>query len=234
VNDSSLKSCSKCEEEKSLSEFYKDSQKKDGYRPYCKECERVTDKIKNKQWRTNNAEKNKLKNKNFYLNRPNYNKEYFQEHKTEIKQTVQAYFEKNREKITKYQREYHLAHPRISNLEKNRTVDNYRYANDIQFKLIKTSRNRINSALKNNQKAGHTLELLGCSIDFFRKHLESQFKPGMSWDNWSFTGWHIDHIKPCDSFNLSNIEEQKICFHWSNQQPLWANDNLKKSNKYVV
>lgn len=96
------------------------------------------------------------------------------------------------------------------------------------------SRNRVNSALKNNQKSGHTLELLGCSVDFFRKHIESQFKEGMSWDNWSRTGWHIDHIKPCDSFNLKNPSEQRLCFNWSNQQPLWADENLKKSNKYVI
>lgn len=53
----------------------------------------------------------------------------------------------------------------------------------------------------------------------------------MSWDNYGYRGWHIDHIKPCSSFNLSDIKEQKKCFHYSNMQPLWWKDNIAKSNK---
>jgi len=62
--------------------------------------------------------------------------------------------------------------------------------------------------------------------------LETKFLEGMDWDNYGIYGWHIDHIKPCSLFNLENIEEQKKCFHYTNLQPLWAIDNLKKGNKY--
>jgi hypothetical protein len=86
-------------------------------------------------------------------------------------------------------------------------------------------------AIKNNSKFGSTLTLLGCSIAFVKKHLEKQFKPGMTWKNHSQFGWHIDHIYPCASFDLSKPEEQQFCFHWSNLQPLWWYDNLEKRAK---
>jgi hypothetical protein len=75
------------------------------------------------------------------------------------------------------------------------------------------------------------LELLGCSLEQARKHIEHQFKEGMNWGNCGFRGWHIDHIIPCSAFDLTKIEEQKKCFHYTNLQPLWAKDNLRKSNK---
>jgi len=92
-------------------------------------------------------------------------------------------------------------------------------------------KNRIRYALKNNKKSNSTMNLVGCSLQELKKHLEKQFKQGMTWKNHSLYGWHIDHIKPCASFDLSNPEEQKKCFHYTNLQPLWAIDNIKKSNK---
>jgi len=120
VETRSLKKCSKCGEEKSLSEFYKHKEGKFGTRPECKDCSKEVDKIKNKRWRTVNAERNKLKNQNFYLNNPDYNKDYYKEHTEEIKQTVKEYVEKNKEKIVQYQKEYHATHPTIIDLEKSR------------------------------------------------------------------------------------------------------------------
>jgi hypothetical protein len=63
------------------------------------------------------------------------------------------------------------------------------------------------------------------------KHLESKFTEGMSWSNYGYKGWHVDHIKPCASFDLSDPEEQKKCFHYTNLQPLWWYDNFKKGAK---
>jgi hypothetical protein len=68
-------------------------------------------------------------------------------------------------------------------------------------------------------------------LDQLVKHLEKQFKNGMTWENRGFNGWHIDHIIPISSFDLTDIEQQKICFHYSNLQPLWAKENILKSNK---
>lgn len=71
-----------------------------------------------------------------------------------------------------------------------------------------------------------TIEFLGCSVDHFRQHLEAQFLPGMSWDN--RPDWHIDHIRPLSSFDLSDPEQFKAVSHYTNLQPLWAIDNLRK------
>ena len=95
-------------------------------------------------------------------------------------------------------------------------------------------RSNITGAIKKRSKikSDSALSLLGCSIDKCRKHLESQFAEGMSWDNHGVNGWHIDHIRPCASFDLSDPKQQSECFHYTNLQPLWAEDNLKKGAKY--
>ncbi len=101
---------------------------------------------------------------------------------------------------------------------------------DPQFKLICNVRTRINSALRGETKSASTLSLLGCSIPELKAHLESRLLPGMSWENRGFYGWHVDHIIPCASFDLSDPEQQKKCFHYTNLQPLWAPENLRKSD----
>lgn len=104
---------------------------------------------------------------------------------------------------------------------------------DVEFALSCKLRNRVHRAIKKQSaiKSGKTIELLGCSIEYVRKHLEAQFSPGMTWDNHTFHGWHIDHIKPCASFDLTDPEQQKACFHYTNLQPLWAEDNMGKGAK---
>jgi hypothetical protein len=92
-------------------------------------------------------------------------------------------------------------------------------------------RGRVRSAILGNIKTENTLNLVGCSIEQLRGYLEKQFTKGMSWKNYGYHGWHIDHIRPCTSFNLSNPQQQKQCFHYTNLQPLWAKDNLRKNNK---
>ncbi len=77
------------------------------------------------------------------------------------------------------------------------------------------------------------MKLVGCSLEDLRNHLESYFAEGMSWDNWGYYGWHIDHIIPCCSFDLTKPEEQKKCFHYSNLQPLWGEENLRKKGKIL-
>ena len=79
----------------------------------------------------------------------------------------------------------------------------------------------------------HTMELLGTDIETARLHLENQFKENMSWDNHGNYGWHIDHIIPCASFDLTDIEQQKKCFNYTNLQPLWAKDNMSKGSKIL-
>lgn len=104
---------------------------------------------------------------------------------------------------------------------------------DHEYRMRENLRRRIRFMMKNFERVGNSLALLGCSMSEFRIYIESKFQEGMSWDNYGLHGWHLDHIRPCSSFNLLNPEEQKICFHYTNLQPLWAKDNLRKSDKYL-
>ena len=86
----------------------------------------------------------------------------------------------------------------------------------------------------NGNKYFSTFELIGCTIAELKTYLEKQFEIDMHWKNHSIKGWHIDHIKPCASFDLTDPEQQKACFHFSNLQPLWAKDNYSKGSKILI
>jgi len=110
----------------------------------------------------------------------------------------------------------------------------------IEYKIACNTRRRMRKIIvrynstnaKTATKTGHTIDLFGCSVAEVVKHLESQFTDGMTWDNYGFRGWHIDHVRPCSSFDMTDPEDQKRCFHVSNLQPLWAFDNMSKGAKY--
>ena len=103
-----------------------------------------------------------------------------------------------------------------------------RLKTDINYKLTCYLRCRLNTTLKGNYKSGSAVKDLGCSIPELKNYLESKFKPGMSWKNWGVHGWHIDHIVPLASFDISDREEVLKACHYTNLQPLWAKENLKK------
>ena len=86
-------------------------------------------------------------------------------------------------------------------------------------------------ALKRNQKVGSAVGDLGCSVEFLKQYLEFKFQSGMTWDNHSQFGWHIDHIIPLSSFDLTDREQFLKACHYTNLQPLWWNENLSKYNK---
>jgi hypothetical protein len=98
-------------------------------------------------------------------------------------------------------------------------------------KLLLYLRNRLNSAIKRGSKQGSAVRDLGCSIDELKAHLEKQFKTGMTWDNWG--EWHIDHIIPLASFNLTDREQLLKAVNFSNLQPLWAKENILKRDKIL-
>jgi hypothetical protein len=108
-----------------------------------------------------------------------------------------------------------------------------RLASDPKHRVVASIRSRIQQLIRGRYiKAAGTEKLLGCTWQQAREHLEAQFRPGMSWETYGQKGWHIDHIRPCASFDLSDPEQQRQCFHYSNLQPLWAAENLSKSDKW--
>tara|TARA_B100000795_G_C22748876_1_gene418511 strand:- start:74 stop:1024 length:951 start_codon:yes stop_codon:yes gene_type:complete len=146
----------------------------------------------------------------------NLDKNRWDKLRIECKDCLKKYRKKNRRKIQDNMNKYEKARKKI----------------DPAFKLSKTLRSRLGSALRNQsaKKRNTTMNLTGCTINFLKGYLEAKFIEGMTWENHG--EWHIDHIKPCCSFNLEDDEEHKKCFHYSNLQPLWAIDNLSKSGKY--
>jgi hypothetical protein len=108
---------------------------------------------------------------------------------------------------------------------------NERYQTEPHFRIGVSLRKRLTLALKarGKRKAARLVELIGCTIPELAAHLEHKFQPGMTWNNYG--RWHIDHILPCASFDLTEMQEQRKCFHFSNLQPLWAIDNIRKSAK---
>ena len=116
----------------------------------------------------------------------------------------------------------------VKNRARVRAARRKRYRTNINARMSANIRRRILDALKGRSKSESTIHLLGCSILQLRAHLEAQFRDGMTWDNYG--KWHIDHRKACSRFDLSDPEAQSKCFHFSNLQPLWAYENVRKHN----
>lgn len=146
---------------------------------------------------------------------------YSKNNRKKITKAVTIWRDKNKDKMKQY---------RQNRKEKDAKYWKNRRSEDIIFKLKNTLRNRLNSAIKNNQKAGSAVSDLGCSIEEFKVYIQKLFQEDMNWDNHG--EWHIDHIKPLDSFDLINREELLKACHYTNLQPLWAKDNLKKWSNY--
>jgi hypothetical protein len=109
------------------------------------------------------------------------------------------------------------------------SVSRRRSANP-SVKLAALARTRIYQALKGAARSASLKDLIGCSVDDLKLHLQSKFREGMAWNNYGPV-WHVDHIKPCDSFDLTNPDEQRKCFNFTNLQPLFAFDNISKGNR---
>lgn len=212
-SSNTMKICVKCKIEKDLNDFSNNKTKKDGKCVYCRSCYAVV----NKEWRQKNPEKDKKIHDRWGKNNI----------ETVRKSRLRSYY-RHKEKINKYSREYKKKHKDILKI-KSRHYTKKKYYENINFRLSVILRGRLWKAITRNSKKSSALTLLGCTIDELKCHLEKQFTKGMNWDNYG--EWHIDHIKPCCSFDLTDLEQQKICFHYSNLQPLWAKDNMRKNGK---
>ena len=196
------KICSKCKIEKDLHEFGKDSSRKNGVSYLCKLC--LIEK--SRSYKKNNNDKVLI---SYSLYREN--------NKEKMKLSRNEYRKKNKDKIKKYRTYYSDKRRKESNV----------------IRISENIRRRINIFLKTKQvrKKNNTFEIVGCTPEFLKEYLENKFTEGMSWDNYGYYGWHIDHIIPLSSAKTEE-EIYKLC-HYTNLQPLWANDNLTKGNKLI-
>jgi hypothetical protein len=203
------KNCTKCGLTKNVDDFPSCAECKDGFRNQCKDC--VRERIS--QWRIDN---------------PDYHKEWVGKNKESDKLRKQIHYELNREKYIQQSTDY-----RKNNKDRvNQVVRDYRkkrFTEDEVFKMTFNVRKRVRDILKlkGELKKDATFELIGCSPKELVQHLQTQFTNGMSWENYG--EWHIDHIIPLSS--AKTIDDIKRLCHYTNLQPLWAKDNLKKSNK---
>ena len=151
----------------------------------------------------------------------------------EGQKSIKASRLKNRDQLLKYQTERRNKPGYREYFRKYyKNWINKKLKTDPHFKLKQALSHRIWGALKGQVKSKRTMELLGCTIDELWIHMESKFTEGMTKENYG--KWHVDHIMPCASFDLSDPEQQAKCFHYTNLQPLWALDNIKKGNRVQI
>ena len=218
-----MKICNECKIEKELTEFYKNNQVKCGYNGRCKECVNAYHKSTPALAKAR-IKRYRNKHRDIVLEKQ---KEYYHSNKAKF----EKYREKNKEKLYAYNTEY-SKRPEVIERRKKRYND--RYANDPLFHATRVARCAVISGFRRAlngkvAKSKKTQQILGCTFPEFMKHIESLFQEGMSWDNHG--EWHLDHIVP-----ISTAKTEEDIFrlsHHSNFQPLWAEDNLKKSNKIV-
>jgi len=188
-----------------------------------------------KAYRINSPEKSFNRNKRYRIKHDEELKEnkknYYEKNKKCILKKCKIYVAKNKDKIKKNSKIYRIKNRKIINKKANIRRQK-REKVDIHFKIMNRSRHRISQAIKHNYKSDTTSNLIGCSVEYLKKYLESKFTEGMTWENYGKNGWHIDHIKPCCAFDLSKKSEQKECFNYTNLQPLWWFDNLQKGGQY--
>jgi hypothetical protein len=208
------KICTHCKLDKLLSEFTIEKNKP---RSKCKSCKSLI----NKQWRELNKDKITIKNKEKWQKRKT-DKNYLARYRD--------YCRNNRESILQNKKEYYINN-KEKILESHKKYEQSQLKHNPLFRLRKNVRRRLHLALNGKFKTKTTLNLIGCSWEDLKLYLESKFQIGMSWDNYGYYGWHIDHIIPVSNFNIENLEELKKCMHYTNLQPLWMLDNLKKGNR---
>lgn len=256
------KKCSKCEEEKPVSEFHKDKSNSTGFYSCCKKCK---NKYMSKRWRDDTEYRARKKNKDstperreyfrskiaekrkdpgYREKQKKYMREYWKknnpvEYQRMLRERNPEYAEKVRQTAKVYRnnnREKYLEANKLTNSKRRKTEKYKKWRNqyeknrrdsDPQYRAMISCRNRIRKMI--SRKTSTSKSLLGCIQKVFVCHLEKQFEPWMTWDNYG-EKWHIDHIIPCNYFDLTISEEQMICFNYRNLQPLSVSDNCRKQD----
>jgi hypothetical protein len=244
-----MKKCNKCKVEKELTEFGKMKASKDGLRSECKSCRNE----RAKEYREKNREYLKEYAKEWHKKNKERKKEYYQQNKERFKERRKKYYQGNKERLNEYKKEWYqknkerikekgkkyrernkelIKERKKKYREQNRGLINERarerFKTDSLYKMSTNLRSRTYKAFKRKcySKNSKTQKMLGVDWEVAKQHIEKQFKKGMNWDNYG--EWHIDHIIPLASANTEE-ELKKLC-HYSNLQPLWAEDNLSKSD----
>jgi hypothetical protein len=214
------KICNKCNIEKKLDCFSSNGKK--GLKSFCKQCRTATELQRRKENIDAYKEKDKAYHEKNKEERNAQAREYRKNNSEILNANAREKYQKNKDVV----REYHQNRKETRNAVKKKRMDN-----NPQARIKESLMTRMSNAL--HSLARHKMsKLLGCSPDFLSKWLESKFYDDISWGNYGSV-WHIDHVVPVAFFDLLKLEEQLICFHWSNLRPLYAEANLQKSDKLL-
>lgn len=162
-----------------------------------------------------------------------YQSKYNKKNAERIRAFMADYRAKNGDSVRRKRREQYAAYYKPKVLATNRRCVAERIKSDIVFRISTRLRSRLGAALKRCPKKGSAIRDLGCSIEQLKIYLASKFSHGMSWENYGRNGWHIDHIKPLSLFDLTDANELRAACHFTNLQPLWALDNIRKGASAV-
>lgn len=248
----STKVCIKCNQEKPLSDFNKHVRMKDGIRNSCRIC----DYISKKEWKKNNKDKVREEKRRYIERRKNVIKEKKPPAQWERKICNGCNVEKNRDEYYFHsggickeceklrQKRYRQNNPTQRKITKKKWNKNNpelykkfkkeskkrKKQRDPVYRAILSIRARLSNFINKNHlhKSKKFKDIIGIDYDGFKDYIESQFLEGMSWDNRSIDGWHLDHIIPISS--AKTIEDVERLNHYTNFQPLWAEDNMKKGD----
>ena len=216
------KICSKCGRNKLINEFHfrKDNNK---YRNECKACRCKAYKI----WKKGNREKQREYHKRYMKN---YRILKGEKYKKIEGERYKKYRKLHEEKLKEQHKIWQQNNPKL------RKYRNEKYKTDIKLKINCIIRSAINKSLKGNKNGKHWENLVGYTLEDLIRHLEAQFKDGMTWNNHGRNGWHIDHKIPISLFNITSTKSKGFekCWELSNLQPLWAKENLEKHNKLFI
>jgi hypothetical protein len=224
----SMKICSKCKIKKGLSDFYKNKIREDGLHGQCKDCMNAAYKPKTKEQANrdakNYAKRHPQRKKEtfrnwYYNNKESYLPLNYERRKIpEAKAKSEKWRKENKEKLNELRR------IRRKNMTPKQKAE----------KIVRDRFYKVIVRMKKGKKFTSSLVILGCSIEHFMSHIETQFLPGMSWSNHGNGAgkWNIDHITPLIKYDLTKLEEQKEAFHYANMRPLWFDDNMKRKRKH--
>ena len=208
MEDVTQKQCYYCHTFKPFLNFNKCKTGVYGYHNHCRECQ----KIVRRNWYLKNREQELVKSAEYAKS-------------DEGKLGRQKFWTKHKNILGPKQNERRRLEP----AKIKARIQRGKWLSIPHNKIAQTNRGRIRDALRGIAKTASTEQLIGCSFEELKSHLESKFQEGMTWDNYG--DWQIDHIKPCASFDLTDSNQQKICFHYSNLQPLWKKENQSKGGR---
>lgn len=240
----STKVCSRCNIEKGVTEFYANSRYAGGYTRRCRECVKDAAIV--------SAGRDPARRREIRLNWNMRNQEQKRAasaaRRIKLKDSAGSFLEKDRCRVARWRVNNPIAAARSQArsyrkrcqlkpekekarraLAKGRMLGHP--IRSIAYRLSATVRSAIRRV--NAVKTHRTVDLIGCTIPEFMEHIAGQFQPGMSWGNWGFDTWHLDHKRPVSSFDLTDAAQQRACFHFSNYQPLWMMDNIRKGASIV-